>query len=100
MSTATDTGTLLNRWLDDLGVAERAEAYGCLLTGSYSRRLLVSLRAALSPGQAVRHGLDDPHAAAAGDPLSATVQTLLRDRLLVGEPTHHDGALPVPRRRT
>lgn len=98
MSIATDTGTLLNGWLDDLDVTERAEAYGCLLTGVYSRGLLRSLRSTLSAGNATRHGLDDPHTADAGDPLSATIQTLLRDRLLVGDAPLRDLLLPTPRR--
>lgn len=101
VSPERDTGTLLNRWFDGLEAADNLEAFHCLLTGCYSRKLLTSLRAALPPGEATRHGLDDPHAAAPGDPLSASIQTLLRDHLLT------DGAclldpppLVPPARRT
>lgn len=100
MSPERDTGTLLNRWLDGLGSADAQEALYCLVTGSYSRKLLASLRAVLDPGVAVRHGLDDPHTAAPGDPLSASVQTLLREHLLPGvcllDPRP---PVPAPRRR-
>jgi len=76
------TGELLHDWflgLDDRG---REEARSCLLRGSYSRALLLSLRPVLLAGAGHRRGLDDPHVAQCGEPLGATLQTFLRERLL------------------
>ncbi|NIZ92972.1 hypothetical protein [Kineococcus rubinsiae] len=66
-------------WFTGLDESMRAEARECLLTGTYSRRLLVSLRQA---GLATRPGagLDDPRLAQPGDPLGARLQTFLRER--------------------
>lgn len=77
-----DSGELLNGWLAQLDPVDTAEAHACLMTGRYSHRLLVSLRSVLPTDARVRHGLDDPNEAQVGDPLSATIQTALRDHLL------------------
>lgn len=91
------TGELLHEWfsaLDDRGLAE---ARACLLRGTYSRSLLLSLRAALAAGAGHRRGLDDPHVAQRGEPLGANLQTFLRDRFL----THHGPRLVrVPAQRS
>lgn len=52
------------------------------MSGSYSRGLITSLRAAFPLTPEHQHGLDDPRAVQAGDPLGATLQTLLRERFL------------------
>ncbi|WP_432521051.1 hypothetical protein [Kineococcus sp. SYSU DK006] len=89
---ATDTWSALEQWLAGSDSAALAEARACLMSGTYSRALLTSLRTALPGGAAVRRGLDDPHQVLAGEPLSATVQTFLRERLLTT-------GLPGPARR-
>lgn len=100
MKATLDTGTLLNEWWDGLDVEQVAEAERCLLAGTYSRRLLTSLRVVLGPDVPVRHGLDDPHAVVAGDPLGATLHTVLRDRLLRRSvPEAHDVRWLVPGQR-
>lgn len=100
--TPTDTWTALEQWLADLDTAGLREARACLLSGTSSRALLVSLRDALSAGSANRRGLDDPHRAQPGDPLSATVQTFLRERLLSTPPPARSprASIPAPRRRS
>jgi hypothetical protein len=68
-------------WLTGLDEPLRAEAMHCLLSGTYSRTLLESLRRN-GPTISVRErGLDDPEKAQPGDPLGANLQTFLRDRL-------------------
>lgn len=100
MKVASDTGTLLNQWWDGLDERLVDEAWCCLLEGTYSRPLLDSLREVLGAGVPVRHGLDDPHTVAAGDPLGATLQTVLRERLLGRNSTPaHDARWLVPAQR-
>ena len=70
-------------WFRSLDEDMRAEARLCLLSGSYSRRLLLSLRAGGPPVSPREHGLDDPQRAQPGDPLGANLQTFLRERLVV-----------------
>ncbi|MBB2901022.1 hypothetical protein FHR75_001810 [Kineococcus radiotolerans] len=70
-------------WYDGLDDDLREEARLCLHTGTYSRRLLNSLRAAAIPVPRRERGLDDPGKAQAGDPLGANVQTFLRERLVL-----------------
>ncbi len=77
-----------DEWLDGLDAEMRDEAWYCLITGSYSRRLLESLRRdgpVISPRE---RGLDAPEKAQAGEPLGANLQTFLRERLarLVRQP--------------
>lgn len=75
-----------DEWLDGLDDALRAEALHCLMTGTYSRALLASLR---RDGPAIsrrERGLDDPEKAHAGDPLGANLQTFLRERLVLQAP--------------
>lgn len=97
MRVIKDTGSLLNQWLDGLDAETLEEARACLWTGTYSRKLLLSLRAALSEARPAPRGLDAPDLAVPGDPLSATVQTLLREHLLrVGTV---NGLCPVPGQR-
>lgn len=74
-----DTASLLKAWLAGLDARGLDEAWGCLHRGTYTGPLLRSLRAALPSAPAVRHGLDDPHTSAAGDPLGSAVQTTLRE---------------------
>ncbi|WP_380159247.1 hypothetical protein [Kineococcus sp. R86509] len=103
MTPTRDTGTVLNDWFEGLDVEDTDEAFFCLRTGAYSRKLLTSLRRVLAPATATRHGLDDPHTAAPGDPLSASVQTFLRQHLLAGETADLCAVqhpLPLQRRRT
>lgn len=78
METTADTSSLLTAWLAGLNGPDLDEARECLQHGTYSGRLLRSLRGALPSAPAVRHGLDDPHTTQAGDPLGAAVQTTLR----------------------
>ena len=68
-------------WFVNLDEPMRAEARDCLLAGTYSRRLLTSLRHAGLAGWPGA-GLDDPRLAQPGDPLGARLQTFLRERLL------------------
>ena len=72
-------------WYDGLDADLREEARHCLWTGTYSRRLLASLRAAAIAVPRRERGLDDPCRAQPGDPLGANLQTLLRERLVLPE---------------
>lgn len=82
MRVVRDTGSLLNQWLDELDAAALDEACACLWSGTYSRKLLISLRVALAEARPTPRGLDDPTLAVPGDPLGATLQTVLREHLL------------------
>lgn len=73
-------------WLDGLDLTLRAEAGHCLLAGTYSRRLLLSLRATGPRVSRRERGLDDPEKAQPGDPLGANLQTFLRERLMSRAP--------------
>ncbi|WP_432563232.1 hypothetical protein [Kineococcus sp. SYSU DK003] len=95
-----DTWTALDQWLAGLDGVGLAEARACLSSGTYSRALLASLRTALSAGAADRRGLDDPHRVVAGEPLGATVQTFLRERLLTAGRPRPAGHRVVPAQRT
>jgi len=68
-------------WFMNLDEPMRAEARDCLIAGTYSRRLLASLRHT-GPTPARGAGLDDPRLAQAGDPLGARLQTFLREQFL------------------
>ncbi|NAZ82153.1 hypothetical protein GTR02_10020 [Kineococcus sp. R8] len=68
----------------------RAEARNCLITGTYSRRLLASLRHT-GPTPLRGAGLDDPRRAQAGDPLGARLQTFLREQFLAAPRPASDG---------
>jgi hypothetical protein len=70
-------------WYEGLDADLRAEAMHCLCTGTYSRRLLASLRAAHLAVPRRERGLDDPGRAQPGDPLGANLQTFLRERLVL-----------------
>jgi hypothetical protein len=61
-------------WLDGLDLPLRAEARHCLLAGTYSRRLLLSLRATGPRISRRERGLDDPEKAQPGDPLGANLR--------------------------
>ena len=96
-----DTGSLLNQWLDGLDAAALDEARACLWSGTYSRKLLLSLRSALAEARPAPRGLDDPQLASPGDPLGALVQTLLREHLLTVHgrgPASVTSPVPVQRR--
>jgi hypothetical protein len=67
-------------WLAGLDEPLRAEAVHCLLSGTYSRILLESLRRSGPRISARERGLDDPGKAQPGDPLGANLQTFLRER--------------------
>ncbi|NYD22339.1 hypothetical protein [Kineococcus aurantiacus] len=75
-----------DEWLAGLDDSLRAEALHCLLSGTYSRRLLESLRRDGPVISRRERGLDDPEKAHAGDPLGANLQTFLRERLVVESP--------------
>jgi len=68
-------------WFMDLDEPMRAEARDCLIAGTYSRRLLLSLRRS-GPTPVPGAGLDDPRLAQAGEPLGARLQTFLREQFL------------------
>jgi hypothetical protein len=68
-------------WFVNLDESMRAEARDCLIAGTYSRRLLTSLRRS-GPTPVRGAGLDDPRLAQAGDPLGARLQTFLREQFL------------------
>lgn len=70
-------------WYDGLDADLREEARYCLRTGTYSRRLLLSLRGAAIAVPRRERGLDDPRRAQPGDPLGANLQTVLRERLVL-----------------
>ncbi|WP_432543748.1 hypothetical protein [Kineococcus sp. SYSU DK002] len=91
-----DTATLLWDWFAGLDARGTAEARSCLLSGTYSRALLHSLRRALPSGVDSRRGLDDPHRCAPGDPLGARLQSLLRQHLALTPPALLAPAAPVP----
>ena len=73
----------LQDWYDGLDADLRAEARHCLCTGTYSRRLLLSLRGAAIAVPRRERGLDDPRKAQPGDPLGANLQTFLREQLVL-----------------
>ena len=87
-------------WLDGLDLTLRAEARHCLLAGTYSRRLLLSLRATGPQVSRRERGLDDPEKAQPGDPLGANLQTFLRERLMsrAPEPSRLTSVGASPRR--
>ncbi|WP_380171217.1 hypothetical protein ACFEMC_19825 [Kineococcus sp. DHX-1] len=75
-----------DQWLEGLDDTLRAEALHCLLVGTYSRRLLESLRRDGPTISRRERGLDDPEKAQPGDPLGANLQTFLRERLVMQAP--------------